>query len=1391
MKKSLKQINAGQRIRTVSALTALLMAVPMVMSPTVSATLPNKVMTPVSSDLGWIASPITVANDTFSFDASGHFPQLTNTPVAISASSSSSAVADASATSGVVQVQVKSPGTFRLAVKGTDQSATALTDNLDVTVTLLGDTNGDGVLNSTDVLYITKVVNSKLPLTDEVKNRLDINRDGQVTSADASLLMSSYVGKTPVTGGVAFIVALKGSNDAPVADQGTIVGTAHTGLTVTGDYRYLDAENDAEGVSLYQWYRGLQEDGSDRTAIAGATATTYTLQDDDVDHYVFFEVTPVDAEGEAGTPMRVHTDNMVPDTTPPQLSVTVPQSGASNASFTDALVATFNEDVLAAAGKMIKIRYASDNSVAASYSANDTSKVTVSGKTVTIVNPGLDDGTGYYVEVEAGAFTDLVGNPFAGFSGGTGWSFATPDTIAPTALTYSPVNGVTNASKSADLSVTFSENVVAAAGKTVKIRKTGDDSVVASYSANDTTNVSISGALVTIHNPGLDEVVGYYVEIEAGAFTDAAGNSFAGVSGNAAWHFDTPDTTAPTVSSTTPADDATGVSLSTPLSITFSEPVTAVAGHTIKLRKQSDNSEIVSYSVTDTSKVTVSGATVSFENPGLVDETSYYVEIEAGAFTDSSGNGFAGLSGSAAWGFTTPDTIAPTVGTYGPARFATTASKSADLTLAFSEPVKAVAGKTVKIFNKADDTEKVSYTADDTTKVTISGSTVTIHNPGLDEVSSYYVEIEAGAFTDMSGNEYTGLSGSSAWTFTTPDSIAPTLVSTTPLDDATGVTRTADLTLEFSEPVVAASGKYVTIRRAGDNSIMKQYTANDTTGVSISGATVTLLSPNLDDGGSFYVEVDAGAFTDPTGNAFAGISGTTAWSFTTPDTIAPTISSTTPLDNATRVNRTADLTVTFSEPVTAVNGKTVVIRNAADDSAFATYTIGTDPEVSFSGNTLTIQHADFIGLTHYYVEIEAGAVVDAAGNAFTGVSGTTVWNFQAADSRIIDMTTAAPLSESNLNGAVITLELTGDTFSGSLGASDFQLDNAPSGLTIGSVARTDGTHATITLAFDSTDFDVDVTNFTVTAKASALTGGGTLTTDVATIAALAEPYAVNTTPANNATGIDKSANLSMTFDRNVTAVAGKTITIYRKSDNAVIQTINANDTSKVTVSGSTVTVQHNAFNGGTNYYVLVQQGAFVDGNGLGSEPITSSTAWSFTTSATTDMYFSEFLRGSGSHQVAIELYYPTSSLPNPAPSKTYSVFVYQYNTTTSSMEISEIKINAEAYKGVPLIIIDGAFYDFMDITTSGQFSAGYQYFNQDDVIYDMSPRVLKALVLKKGSQVLDVIGDPNATGPGSFLASGGTLVRKSGVVGDTSTYDPTQWNVFPVDTFNKIGNHTP
>lgn len=94
------------------------------------------------------------------------------------------------------------------------------------------------------------------------------------------------------------------TNQAPVATYVAITGTPETGQILTGDYVYFDNESDEEGTSTYQWYRGQQSDGSYREAIEGANSRTYTVTEQDVNKYLWFEVTPVAQTGyPAGIPV--------------------------------------------------------------------------------------------------------------------------------------------------------------------------------------------------------------------------------------------------------------------------------------------------------------------------------------------------------------------------------------------------------------------------------------------------------------------------------------------------------------------------------------------------------------------------------------------------------------------------------------------------------------------------------------------------------------------------------------------------------------------------------------------------------------------------------------------------------------------------------------------------------------------------------------------------------------------------------------------------------------------------------------------------------------------------------------------------------------------------------
>ena len=126
----------------------------------------------------------------------------------------------------------------------------------------------------------------------------------------------------------------------------------------------------------------------------------------------------------------------------------------------------------------------------------------------------------------------------------------------------------------------------------------------------------------------------------------------------------------------------------------------------------------------------------------------------------------------------------------------------------------------------------------------------------------------------------------------------PTLSSSVPADNATSVAVDSTIVLNFSSNVDAESGN-ITIKKTSDNSTVE--TINVTSGqVSGSGSSQITITPssNFSGGETYYVLVDSTAFDDSVSNSYEGISSTTALNFTTVDNTAPTLSSSTPADNA-------------------------------------------------------------------------------------------------------------------------------------------------------------------------------------------------------------------------------------------------------------------------------------------------------------------------------------------------------------------------------------------------------------------------------------------------------------------------------------------------------------
>ena len=159
------------------------------------------------------------------------------------------------------------------------------------------------------------------------------------------------------------------------------------------------------------------------------------------------------------------------------------------------------------------------------------------------------------------------------------------------------------------------------------------------------------------------------------------------------------------------------------------------------------------------------------------------------------------------------------------------------------------------------------------------------------------------------------------------------------------------------------------------------FASSSSTNVSATSYTVPLSLAE----GSWYFRVAA---RDALGNTsdFSDIASTVI------DTTAPNLQSLAPANNATLVNRNSSLAISFDEPVHAAAGNITIYR-AGDNSVVQTIAANSSA-VSGSGTSSLIitPSAPLAYETAYYVRVASDAVTDLAGNAFSGITGSS-WYF--------------------------------------------------------------------------------------------------------------------------------------------------------------------------------------------------------------------------------------------------------------------------------------------------------------------------------------------------------------------------------------------------------------
>ncbi|MBE7498352.1 MAG: Ig-like domain-containing protein [Verrucomicrobiaceae bacterium] len=486
----------------------------------------------------------------------------------------------------------------------------------------------------------------------------------------------------------------------------------------------------------------------------------------------------------------------------------------------------------------------------------------------------------------------------------------------------------------------------------------------------NTATTSTTFALATVDLSAINAVDGQAnVRLRytlSGASSTTGNNRIDNIQVNATM---TSDSTPPLATAFAPLDNAASVPVTSTPTITFNENVKKGTG-SILIKRSSDNSTLESIDVT-TSQVTVTGAAVTITpSANFANSTGYYIEVPAGAIEDIAGNDYAGISGAAAWNFTT---IAASVlpgatetFTTGWRVLPTGASTSADY-YAEGNGQGTFARFDLGIFNMT----KLDF--------------------GLSGASTI-TSVQSAEFT-LTHNDRTFTQGTEVEFFFTTDA------ATGKTFDAAQVNGINNSQFTFA-PI--SLGKFPYTPKPGGQT--------DVFTLDLAAAGPALVS-RLNTGEDFSIII--AATTPMAAVTYSGKGNTfdpgdpslklTVNETTGVDTTAPAVAFFTPADGSGGLPISSNLRINFNEIVQKGTAGTITIFRSSDNSVFEAIPV-TSTQVTLNLGMVTIDPAASLeSAGSYYVQITAGAIEDTSGNDFAGIADTTTWNFSTAQPPITNL----------------------------------------------------------------------------------------------------------------------------------------------------------------------------------------------------------------------------------------------------------------------------------------------------------------------------------------------------------------------------------------------------
>ncbi|MFZ1156261.1 MAG: Ig-like domain-containing protein, partial [Candidatus Sulfotelmatobacter sp.] len=741
-----------------------------------------------------------------------------------------------------------------------------------------------------------------------------------------------------------------------------------------------------------------------------AASTAYTVTASGFTDQAGNAVVPFTSSFTTGT-------SAVANTTAPTVVSVSPMNGATAVSVSSPIVLTFNEAVDATTVNDTTAPIAVNGAVLAGGYALDGTGTVV---TFTPLSP-LPGNMTVTVQVNSGLL-DLSGNSSNAFSStfttGTG-----TDTITPVVTLVTPQNGATGIGPNAVAVLTFSKSLNPGTINTNNFALLADGNPLAI-----SISTSADNQVVTLTPYGLPV---------SSTITVLVTNGVTDLSGNVLASFQSQFTTgpavnapAPTVVSQRPGNGASGVPLGTNVVLYLSEAMNASS---VQAALQvSQNGALVS----GTTQVTENGQVVQF-TPSTSWQPSALVQV----FLTPTAQSLAGNSASNYQAsFTTipnPSTTAPVLVATNPVTLANAVPTNVVVDFAFNEALDptALTSETVTCFQNGNWFQTGLSLLDGGTLLQVTPRVVLAPN------TSTNCQLGSG-IQGVNGLPLSNLS-SNALSFTTgagPDTVVPTMVTTSPPNGSSNVGDNAVVRLVFSKPINPLTVNAGTIQLSGGG----VTAVPDSISFSNNNQSA-LLVPHapLPDGTQMSLTISG--VTDVAGNAVTGQT-TQFTTGTGPDVVPPAIVMASPFQNAQNVPINAVVILQMNQPVDpgTVNSSTLALVNGSNGQTVAgTYSVSTD------GLTITFVPGAPLTVDSGYAVNFPGAgggagIADLAGNsmgATSPISFTTGTTASTSAPQVVGVspangTTALPINAQvviQFNEPVNATKLSGVTLSGGSG----------------------------------------------------------------------------------------------------------------------------------------------------------------------------------------------------------------------------------------------------------------------------------------------------------------------------------------------------------------------